>query len=196
MLSLRKKIRMLLWRLLGIDYSHIMRLVDHVYLKEDVHTAIGEGSYDNHAIVYRWSDAPLVIGKYCSISYGVKFILDDGGHKTNQVTSYPFKSNPIGEKRGITIGNDVWIGLGAMILYGVKVGNGVTIAAGAVVTTDVPDYCVVAGVPAKVVKRKCTTQEAEQMNRIAWWDWGKETIEIRKSNFQSSIEDFIKKYDL
>lgn len=149
------KLRRFLWRVLGIDYNHMIRVVDMPYLKNDNFTTLGEGTYDNNALVYRWSDAPLVIGRYCAISYGVKFIMDDGKHYTECVSSYPFK-NRTPQKGGITIGNDVWIGMNVIILNGVTIGNGVTVAAGAVVTTDVPDYCVVGGVPAKIIKHKCT----------------------------------------
>ena len=188
---MREGIRSILWRILGIEYDHVLKVIDHVFLKEDRHTLIGHKSYDNQALVYRWSDAPLQIGRYCSISYHVKFILDDGSHCYNQVTNYPFKSNKIGDKRGITIGNDVWIGMGATILNGVKIGNGVTVAAGAVVIEDIPDYCVVAGVPAVVVKRKCSEAEADVMNKIAWWDWNDEVIDSRVQDFRLSISDFI-----
>ena len=194
MVSFKNKIRRYLWHILGFTYPHVQRINDHVFLKEDRYTSVGEGTYDNHAIVYRWSDAKLIIGKYCSISYGVKFIMDDGGHKTNRVTSYPFKGNPIGAKRGIIIGNDVWIGMDSIILYGVKVGNGVTIAAGSVVTKDVPDYCVVAGVPARVIRRKCSQEDANRMNEIAWWNWDEEEIKNRVGDFKLSFYDFIQKY--
>ena len=191
---MKKKIRAILWRILGIDYDHILKVVDSVYLKEDRCSSMGYRSYDNNALVYRWSDAPLKIGRYCSISYHVKFILDDGKHGYNQVTSYPFKSNKLGDKRGIIVGNDVWIGMGAIIMNGVTIGNGVTIAAGAVVTKDVPDYCVVGGVPAKVINEKCSKEEASHMNKIAWWNWGEEMIEQRMSDFRLSIPEFIAKY--
>lgn len=190
----KKKIRYLLWRILGYDYSHIFRLSDHVFLKEDPCVFIGKHSFNNHAIVYRWSHAPLIIGNYCSISYGVKFIMDDGAHKVNVVSSYPFKCNKVGKNSGITIGNDVWIGMNATILYDVKIGNGVTIAAGAVVTHDIPDYCVVAGVPAKIIKRKCSEKEAEDMNKIAWWNWTDEIIAERQNDFKLKIPEFIEKY--
>lgn len=58
------------------------------------------------------------------------------------------------ESRGVTIGDDVWIGAGARILDGVNVGRGSVIAAGAVVTRSVPEYTVVAGVPARVMRRR------------------------------------------
>lgn len=185
------RIRTFLWRLLGISKQHMQYVVDSSFLKEDPFTTKGFKTYDNNAVVYRWSDAPLTIGKFCSISYGVKFVMDDGKHTHNQVTNYPFPTNEIGEKKGITIGNDVWIGLNAIILNGVKIGNGVTIAAGAVITQDVPDYCVVAGVPAKIIKRKCTEQEAKEMCQIAWWNWSEEKIENILPEFKQNIHSFI-----
>lgn len=189
-----ESIRYFLWRLLGISKQHMQWVADSRYLKEDPCTTKGFKTYDNNAVVYRWSDAPLNIGKYCSISYGVKFVMDDGQHTYYQVTNYPFPANEIGEKKGITVGNDVWIGLNAIILNGVKIGNGVTIAAGAVVTKDVPDYCVVAGVPAKIIKRKCTEQEAKELCQIAWWDWSEELINKAMPDFKRPIPEFIEKY--
>lgn len=188
-------IRKLLWRILGIDYNHILKNIDHIYLKEDKYSQIGKMSYNNNAIVYRWSDEPIIIGKYCSISYNVRFVVDDGHHCDNHVTSYPFKPNKI-NKKGITIGNDVWIGIGATILYGVKIGDGATIAAGAVVTKDVPPYTIVGGIPAKVIKQKCTEKEVTQMQQIAWWNWDESIIDDRIDDFKLPISEFINKYNL
>ena len=187
------KLRRFLWRVLGIDYNHMIRVVDMPYLKNDNFTTLGEGTYDNNALVYRWSDAPLVKGRYCAISYGVKFIMDDGKHYTECVSSYPFK-NRTPQKGGITIGNDVWIGMNVIILNGVTIGNGVTVAAGAVVTTDVPDYCMVGGVPAKIIKHKCTEEEKSVMNEIFLWNWSKDSIEANQADFNLPISDFINKH--
>ena len=193
-MSVKNKLRYYLWRLLGIDQKHIQWVCDNHYLKEDKDTIVGYKTYDNNAIVYRWSNNELLIGKYCSISYGVKFIIDDGCHTFNMVSNYPFRTNLVGKKAGIEIGNDVWIGLGSTILNGIKIGDGVTIAAGSVVISDVPSYCVVAGVPARVVRRKCSEEEAIKMSEIAWWDWDESVLEERISDFQLSIPDFIVKY--
>ena len=188
------KVRNILWRILGISKQHMQYVTDSCFLKEDKYTSIGYKTYDNNAIVYRWSDAPLIIGKYCSISYGVKFIIDDGKHMYNEVSSYPFHENEVGKKKGITIGNDVWIGLDAIILSGVHIGNRAIIAAGAVITKDVPDYCVVAGNPAVVKKEKCSKEFAQEMEKIAWWNWSDSKISSSISDFKLSIPEFVEKY--
>lgn len=194
MMKFMVKLRRLLWRLLGVDYNHILKVVDVSWLREDKKTCWGKYSYANNAIIHRWSDAGVEIGKYCSISYDVRFVVDDGSHTYNNVSNYPFSWNEISGKKGICIGNDVWIGLGVIILPGVKIGNGVTIAAGSVVTKDIPDYCVIAGVPAKVVKHKCSAEVAEEMNKIAWWNWSEADISYRKHDFRLSLSDFALKY--
>lgn len=186
-------VRAFLWRLLGVDYNHILKVVDVAWLRQDKQTNWGSHSYANNAIIHRWSDAEVIIGKYCSITYDVRFVVDDGHHTFNTVSNYPFKWNGFGVRKGITIGNDVWIGLGCIILNGVKIGDGVTVAAGSVVTKDIPDYCVVGGVPARVIRRKCSEEQIKQMKKIAWWDWSEAEIESCKGDFMLEIPDFIKK---
>lgn len=189
------RIRKTLWQLLGIDHSHMIRVVDQPFLKNDAYTSIGYKSYDNNALVFRWTDAPLIIGKYCSISYNVRFIMDEGGHTFNTISSYPFKTNKCNmERSGIVVGNDVWIGMNAIIMYGVSIGDGATIAAGSVVTKDVAPYTVVGGVPAKLIKEKCTREERTKMQKIAWWNWPNDTIMNRFKDFQLSYVEFINKY--
>lgn len=193
---LKNRIRVFLWKVLGIGYDHMIKLTDSIFLKEDPFTTMGCESYDNNALVYRWSDSPLVIGKYCSISYGVKFIIDGGGHTSNIISSYPFPATAkqTSTKSGIEVGNDVWIGMNTVILYGVKIGDGVTIAAGSVVTKDVAPYTVVGGVPARLIKEKCSREEATKMQEIAWWNWNKKLIQESINDFKLDFCEFIAKY--
>ncbi len=216
------RLRIFLWRLLGIDYHQILRVQDNVFLKKDKFSELGEGTYDNGALVFRWTQAPLRIGKYCSIANNVRFIVDEGYHTASGITSFPivntlFKEektlpdgvdkneflSAVNQREGITIGHDVWIGMGVHIMPGVTLGNGITIAANSVVTgsTEIPDYSIIAGTPAKVIAMKHDKDVINKLNDIAWWDWDKKTIKSRVKDFYSSgqtkeesIEQFIKKY--
>ena len=202
-------LRKLVWRILGFDYQMMLDKTDFTLLKNDSYTKIGERTYDNGAKVWRWTDAPLKIGKYCSIAHTVNFIVDEGFHSMSTITNYPlainlFKNdkthknaskddlyNGKQQKEGITIGNDVWIGMGAYIMPEVTVWNGLTIAANSVVTRDVSDYTVVAGVPANVIKVKYIIYK---LNNIAWWNWKESIIKERVSGFYNSTDFFVNKY--
>lgn len=93
-----------------------------------------------------------------------------------------------------TIGNDVWIGFGAIIMDGVKIGDGAVVAAGAVVTKDVAPYTIVGGVPAKFIKNRFAPDVAEKLLKIKWWNWDNETIEARAKDF-CNVTEFVKKYE-
>lgn len=197
-----KAMRNLLWRILGFDYQTMLLKTDYVLLKNDRFTSAGRGTYDNGAKVWRWSDALLKIGNYCCIAHDVNFILDEGYHKGSTITNYPFINDKnigtypveVDQLAGIEIGNDVWIGMGAFIMPGVKIGNGVTIGANSVVTKDIPDYALVAGSPAKILKYKFSDEQIERLNRIGWWDWPESKIQERKLDFyQLSLDEFITK---
>jgi acetyltransferase-like isoleucine patch superfamily enzyme len=115
-LNLIHKIRQFLWRILGFDYETMLNKTDYTLLKSDPYTSKGSGTYDNGAKVWRWTAAPLTIGKYCSIAYDVNFILDEGYHKGSSVSNFPFINNlnlekyfdiKIKQREGILIGHDV-----------------------------------------------------------------------------------------
>ncbi|WP_291142685.1 CatB-related O-acetyltransferase [Flavobacterium sp. UBA7680] len=211
-------IRKLLWRLLGVNYYNYLKGKNNIYLKDAKWAVVGNKTYDNGASVWKWyNDSSLKIGKYCSIANDVNFICDSGFHTESEVTSFPlfhqilekndeviinkiaYKVSDINEKikakkAGIIIGNDVWIGMNATILPGVKIGNGVTIMSGAVVSNDIPDYAIAAGVPAKIIKYKHNQEIIDALNKISWWDWSDEKVKQSVNDFYLSIEEFIKKH--
>lgn len=209
---MKTRIRVILWKILGIDYRTILSKLDYTLLKNDAYTTIGNRTYDNGAKVWRWTKAPLIIGNFCSIANNVNFIVNEGSHSFSALTNFPlavnlFKNEKLingiekeeflekfNQKKGITIGNDVWIGMGAYLMPGIRIGNGVTIGANSVVTKDVDDYCLVAGSPARVVKRKFDLDIIEKLNKIAWWNWDENIIKNRLEDFFLPVNTFIEKY--
>jgi len=187
-------IRNILWKFLGVSRQHATLSFGARYMAESNKVETGVGTYLNRSKIYIWGNDKVITGKYCSIADNVNFIVDDGAHQYNTITTYPFDSSKIDKKSGIRIGNDVWIGLNATILYGITIGDGAIIAANAVVTRDVEPYSVVAGVPAKVIKKRCTNDEALAMQRIAWWDWDPKIIKQRTHDFKLPFSEFIVKY--
>ena len=106
-----------------------------------------------------------------------------------------FSEIPYESSRQVIIGNDVWIGAGACILSGVKIGDGSIIGARAVVTKDVEPYTIVAGVPARELRKRFDKKIIERLLEIKWWDWNDEEIR-RKSVFFDSPQKLIEKIDL
>jgi len=131
--------------------------------------------------LFDFSPERLVIGKFCQIADGVKFITSSANHRYDGISTYPFAIFGGGERQGraslpgagpdTVIGNDVWIGQGAKVLPGTRIGNGVIIGAGAVVTGEVRAYSIVAGNPAKAVRRRFPDAVCDRLQQIAWWDW-------------------------
>lgn len=140
---------------------------------------IGRGTYGSPRVL-SWRDGTaLEIGSFCSISDSVTIMLG-GEHRTDWVTTYPFsrlfaeasefKGHP--HTRGdVVVGNDVWIGYGALILSGVRIGNGAVVAARSVVRGDVEPYSIVAGNPSRHVKYRFDEASVRALEEIAWWDW-------------------------
>lgn len=199
---------------MGKGYFEFLKGQNKAYLHKAKNVAMGYKSYHNGAFVWQWHQNSLLeIGKYCSIANDVHFILDSGHHRLSEVTSFPHfnhlvdKDLPIGnqtqsdfrkniktEESKTIIGNDVWIGMNAIILPNVKIGDGVTILAGSVVTKDVPDYAVVGGIPAAIVKMKYDLDTIDKMKKIQWWNWSPEKVEENVGDFYIPIHDFVIKW--
>ena len=140
----------------------------------------------------------LVIGKFCSIACGAKFIFTSANHKLGSLSTYPFplffeeweldKSNVTDawdNKGDIVIGNDVWIGYEAVIMTGVTIGDGAIVGTRAVVTKDVPPYTIVGGVPAKPIRKRVADEVIARLLEIKWWDWSDEKSKENISAIQS-----------
>ncbi|MBS7007409.1 CatB-related O-acetyltransferase [Anaerostipes sp.] len=140
----------------------------------------------------------LVIGKFCSIACGAKFLFNSANHAMSSLSTYPFPlffeewdlrmedvTDSWDNKGDIIIGNDVWIGYEAVIMAGVHIGDGAVIGSRAVVTKDVPAYTVVGGVPAKPIKKRFSDETVSFLLDVKWWDWPKEKIKRNIKAIQS-----------
>jgi acetyltransferase-like isoleucine patch superfamily enzyme len=165
--------------------------------KEYHNILIGTGSYGGCFKTENINEN-TVIGKYCSIANSVYIYNRD--HPCGYVSTHPMffnvKYGPVPMKNQIEykkklIGNDVWIGQNAIILASVtQIGDGAVIGAGAVVTKDVPEYAIVAGVPAKIIGYRFEKEQADLIKKSEWWDWDPEKIRSHIGYF-SDLNGFI-----
>lgn len=130
----------------------------------------------------------LIIGKFCALATGVKFIMNGANHKMSGFSTYPFQIfgngwekvmpqlNELPYKGDTIVGNDVWIGYESVIMPGVKIGDGSIIAAKSVVVSNVPPYTIVGGNPAKLIKQRFTGEIVNALLEISWWNWKIEKI--------------------
>lgn len=198
--------------------ENIIDIFENVQTKDKVYTKCGKYSYGplcNHWLVES-------VGAFCSFAPGTDVVenhpiayisthpfLYYGGDedvihevKWSEMSEqkayfYLPEFNPKGENyklEKINIGNDVWLGRNVIITNSSNIGNGVIAGAGAVITKDVPDYAVVAGVPARIIRYRYTREQIEALNKIAWWNWEDEKIRECYDDFYLSVGEFINKY--
>ena len=146
----------------------------------------GEGSYGGLNI-FKWDESTkLRVGAYCSFSFDTRILLG-GEHRIDWVTTFPFsalwdvakdiKGHPA-TSGDVVIGNDVWVGAGALILSGVTIGDGAVIAARTLLTagTKVPPYSIWGGTPGKQIGVRFHDRQIDRLMRIKWWEWSKDRI--------------------
>ncbi|MFQ9923817.1 MAG: CatB-related O-acetyltransferase [Beduini sp.] len=150
-----------------------------------------DADFEKDNVFYNYpGHGDLYIGKFCSIAYGVEFIMGAANHSTRSFSTYPFNtiSKNWASHLGMTkdemppikdtiVGNDVWIGRKARIMPGVKIGDGAIIAGYSVVTKDVPPYSVVGGSPAAIIKSRFDEDTIAFLKEIKWWNFESDNLE-------------------
>lgn len=147
--------------------------------------------FEKNNVLYQYpiNHDKLIIGNFCSIACGAKFLFNSANHTMSSLSTYPFPlffeewdlkredvTSSWDNKGDIVIGNDVWIGYEAVILAGVTIGDGAIIGTRAVVTRDVPPYTIAGGIPAKPIRKRFDDKTISHLLQLKWWDWPKEKI--------------------
>lgn len=172
-------------------------------------TRMAESSMGDYAYVVNDSDIIYTtIGKFCSIAAQVR--INPGNHPLDRVAlnHFTYRSSAYGlgedeagffdwrRAKPVTLGPDVWVGHGAIILPGVTVGMGAAIGAGTVVTKDVPDFAVVVGNPGRVLRHRFPAEIRAALARIAWWDWPEERLRAALPEIRAlPAEEFCRRHD-
>jgi len=153
--------------------------------------------FENNNVLYHYpiNNDKLIIGKYCSIACGAKFMFTSGNHKLASLSTYPFpifyeewglNTTDITEawdnNGDIVIGNDVWIGYEAVIMQGVHIGDGAIIGTRAVVTNDVSPYAIIGGVPAKKIRKRFSDDVIAKLVELQWWNFDDEAVQKNLPN--------------
>ena len=161
---------------------------DYTMYNDFVNDPVG---FEKNNVLYHYpiNRDRLIIGKFCSIACGAKFLFNSANHTLSSLATYPFplffeewglEKRNVAEswdnKGDIVLGNDVWIGYEAVIMAGVTIGDGAIIGARAVVTKDVPPYTVAGGIPAKPIKKRYPEETIAALSELKWWDWPENRI--------------------
>ena len=166
-------------------------------------------NFEKNNVLYHYpvNTEHLVIGRYCSIACGAKFIFTSANHTQRSLSSYPFGiffdewnlpveriADTWDNKGDIVIGNDVWIGYEAVIMQGVHIGDGAVIGTRAVITKDVEPYMIVGGVPGKTIRPRFEQSVIDALLSLRWWDWPEEKVKriveaITSGNVRKLLEE-------
>ena len=156
--------------------------------------------FEKNNVLYHYliNNDRLIIGKFCSIACGAKFIFNCANHKLKSLSTYTFPlffeewdllkseiASAWDNKGDIVIGNDVWIGYDAVIMAGVTIGDGAIIGTRAVVTKDVEPYSIVGGIPAKEIRKRFAPDVIKKLMELQWWNWAQDKIQKSLNAIQS-----------
>lgn len=194
---------------------HLNQVIDHPRME------IGDFSYyggleahPNYAgliapYLFPLSPEKLIIGKFCQLAHGVRFITSSANHDMNGFSTYPFANFMMtpemsgedvknlfqieGQKGDTQIGNDVWLGMDAVVMPGVTIGNGAIISARAVITRDVEPWTIAGGNPARPIRKRFSDDTIEMLEEICWWNWPIEVIEANVEAISTKNSDRLRR---
>lgn len=178
---------------------HLNRVIDHPRIEAGdysyYHDFEPRADYAATIAPYLFPFSPerLVIGRFVQIAHGTRFVTASANHALGGFSTYPFRNfmmtadtgeaevkamlRDVGAKGDTVVGNDVWFGMDAMVMPGVSIGDGAIVAARAVVVQNVEPYMVVAGNPARPLKRRFPEPVVRALLELRWWDWPVADIE-------------------
>ncbi|MFG2791776.1 CatB-related O-acetyltransferase [Streptomyces sp. NPDC048419] len=140
-------------------------------------------AFEERNVLYHYGPEKLIIGKFCALATGVRFIMNGANHRMDGPSTFPFPImggtwadhfdliSGLPGRGDTVVGHDVWFGHGVMVMPGVRIGHGAIVASGAVVTDDVPDYGIVGGNPARLIRTRHPEADIARLLALAWWDW-------------------------
>ncbi len=180
-----------------------------IWCEVGARTKVAESSFGDYSYVVNDSDIiHTEVGKFCSIAAHTR--INPGNHPLDRVmlSHVGYRSSAYGlgpddpdffdwrRSSPVTLGHDVWIGHGAIVLPGRNVGTGAAVGAGAIVTKDVPPFAVVVGNPARTLRLRFPERQVAALHRIAWWDWPHERIGAAMQDFRRlGAAEFCEKHD-
>lgn len=164
--------------------------------------------FEKNNVIYHYpiNNDKLIIGKYCSIACGAKFMFTCGNHNMTSLSTCPFPifyeewglsgadiTKAWDNNGDIIIGNDVWIGYESAIMQDVHIGDGAIIGTRAVATKDVPPYTIVGGIPAKEIRKRFSLEVIAKLLELQWWNWNDETIQRNLPNIMKGNINLLEK---
>ncbi|WP_329936631.1 CatB-related O-acetyltransferase [Streptomyces sp. BE308] len=171
-------------RLKPLVTSPLIEVGEYSYYDDPEHAE----EFETRNVLYHYGPERLVIGKFCSLGTGVRFLMNGANHRMDGPSTFPFPSmdgawadhfdllTGLPGRGDTVVGNDVWFGYGATVMPGVRIGHGAIIGSRAVVVSDVPDYGIVGGNPAKLIRTRYEEKDVARLLAVAWWDWPTEHL--------------------